>query len=90
MAECSTCAGCGKIADDDDKTPWKYWEELPPPSNAAVALGIVNPLPCPDCGGTGTDTAGVSEQVSESRKRLIAYAMLGSMFREQNEEKREG
>jgi C4-type Zn-finger protein len=51
--ECPTCAGCGKIANDDEGTPWKYWAELPSPSNLAVTLGIVVPLPCPVCGGTG-------------------------------------
>jgi hypothetical protein len=50
-AECSRCAGCGQIANDDDGTPWVYWAELKPPSNMAVALGLVFPLPCPECGG---------------------------------------
>lgn len=51
--ECGTCAGCGRIANDDDRTPWKYWEELPVQSALAVVAGIVRPLPCPDCRGTG-------------------------------------
>jgi hypothetical protein len=39
--ECARCAGCGQIATDDDGTPWKYWAEIPPPSNLAVTLGMV-------------------------------------------------
>lgn len=51
--DCPTCAGCGQIANDDDRTPWKYWAELLPPSNLAVTLGIVRPVTCPDCYGSG-------------------------------------
>lgn len=51
--ECSKCAGCGRIANDEEGTPWKYWEELPIKSAAAVIMGIVKPLTCPDCKGTG-------------------------------------
>jgi hypothetical protein len=45
--------GCGKIANDDDRSPWTYWERLRPPANIAVQLGIVVPLRCEECGGTG-------------------------------------
>lgn len=51
--DCSTCDGCGKIANDDDRTPWTYWAELKPPSNMAVAMGLVRPITCPDCNGVG-------------------------------------
>lgn len=54
---CGKCAGCGQIANDDDGTPWKYWAELPPPSNLAVTLGLVRPQTCPACNGTGTTPA---------------------------------
>lgn len=49
---CARCAGCGQIANDDEGTPWKYWAELPPPSNLAVQMGLVRPLPCPKCSQT--------------------------------------
>lgn len=50
---CRRCAGCGQIATDDDGTPWCYWAEIPPPSNLAVTLGLVRPVPCPACDGLG-------------------------------------
>jgi hypothetical protein len=50
---CPACMGCGKIANDDDRSPWTYWERLRPPANIAVQLGIVVPLRCEECGGTG-------------------------------------
>jgi hypothetical protein len=53
QTDCGKCAGCGKIANDDDETPWKYWEGIEPPSNIAVTLGIVRPVTCPECGGSG-------------------------------------
>ena len=55
--ECDRCAGCGQIANDDDGTPWKYWAELPAQSAIAVHLGLVRPIPCPECKGTGHDPA---------------------------------
>lgn len=50
---CIRCDGCGRLADDDDESPWSAWENLPPESNLAVRLGLVEPHPCPDCGGSG-------------------------------------
>lgn len=55
MVKCDTCAGCGKIADDEDRTPWKYWLELPLGSSAAVLMGLVKPIICPSCKGTGEE-----------------------------------
>jgi hypothetical protein len=53
LNECSRCAGCGKIASDEEGTPWKYWLELPLKSAIAVVAGLVRPVVCPACGGTG-------------------------------------
>lgn len=49
LPTCSRCYGCGRIADSDDGEPWSWWETLPWPSNAAVVLGVVRPIPCPAC-----------------------------------------
>lgn len=63
--ECTRCAGCGKIANDDEGTPWKYWAELPVQSAVAVIMGIVRPLPCTECGGSGKRSAtGQSNRMS--------------------------
>ena len=43
--------GCGQIANDDDASPWAVWEALEPPSDMAVRLGFVRPMPCPECEG---------------------------------------
>lgn len=50
---CHRCAGCGQVADDPDNTPWSYWEQLPLKSGLAVVLGLVRPLKCPLCKGSG-------------------------------------
>lgn len=47
--KCSTCDGCGQVANTDDREPWTAWEDLPPGSDLAVRLGLVRPVPCPDC-----------------------------------------
>ncbi len=52
LEKCPTCDGCGQVADDEDHTPWSEWLSLPVKSGAAVILGLVHPLSCPDCGGS--------------------------------------
>jgi len=51
--KCQTCDGCGRVADTEDREPWTAWTSLPLHSAAAVVLGIVRPITCPKCGGSG-------------------------------------
>lgn len=51
--KCSRCWGEGQIADSEEGEPWSMWESLPPGSDLAVRMGIVQPIPCPACGGNG-------------------------------------
>jgi len=51
--KCKRCNGCGRIANSDSGEPWTAWADLPPGSDIAVRLGIVRPIPCPVCRGTG-------------------------------------
>lgn len=53
--KCSRCDGCGQIANDENGSPWTYWERLPEASKLAVRMLIVRPLKCPDCEGSGND-----------------------------------
>jgi hypothetical protein len=52
-ASCQRCCGCGKLANSDDQEPWTEWLALPLQSSLAVVLGLVRPIPCHECGGTG-------------------------------------
>lgn len=52
---CKKCLGWKRVADSDDGESWKYWAELPAASAIAVTLGIVKPVECPRCKGTGKD-----------------------------------
>lgn len=65
---CPKCAGCGRVADDDENTPWKYWAALPFPSDLAVRLGLVSPRTCQSCGGSGGRE---SESVCNAFNRLV-------------------
>jgi len=47
------CDGCGRIASDVDQTPWSYWLAMRPGSDLAIFLGVVKPIPCPECLGKG-------------------------------------
>lgn len=49
---CERCLGWKRV-DDGEQQSWKYWEELPAQSRIAVTMGLVKPIICPDCNGTG-------------------------------------
>ena len=53
-SKCPRCDGCGKIADSEDGEPWSVWTSLPLNAAAAVIAGLVKPLTCPDCDGSGS------------------------------------
>ena len=55
---CEACAGCGYVANDDDATPWKYWADLPQQSAVAIQMGLVKPVLCSACNGTGEPVDG--------------------------------
>jgi hypothetical protein len=50
---CRVCDGCGKVADTPDQEPWTVWTNLPANSAVAVVLGVVKPMDCPECHGSG-------------------------------------
>jgi hypothetical protein len=50
---CPCCRGCGQLADSDDREPWTDWTALPLKSSDAILLGLVKPIPCDECGGSG-------------------------------------
>lgn len=50
---CFRCMGCGKIANDEEGSPWSYWAKVPFESAAAIILGVIKPITCPECGGAG-------------------------------------
>lgn len=53
LENCTRCDGCGRIADCETGEPWTAWQDLPPGGDLAVRAGIVKPIPCPDCSGSG-------------------------------------
>ena len=50
---CNKCDGEGRIANTEEGEPWSLWANLPVKSAMALMMGLVRPIPCPDCGGTG-------------------------------------
>lgn len=57
--KCPSCDGCGKVADTESREPWTAWTSLPPGARVAVDLGVVRPVTCPDCAGSGEDPGSV-------------------------------
>jgi hypothetical protein len=51
--DCDRCEGCGYVANSDDAEPWTAWANLPMQSAIAVQMGLVKPVPCPECDGSG-------------------------------------
>ncbi|MGP9682043.1 hypothetical protein [Brachybacterium sp. AOP3-A1-3] len=49
------CHHCNdeKVTDDNDditeRVPWSFWQKLTPPSDMAVRMGMVKPIPCAHC-----------------------------------------
>ena len=68
---CRHCLGWKKIANSDDGESWKYWAELSSPENLAVVLGVVFPIDCPRCQGTG------KEPSAEMRSTRLTQALAG-------------
>ena len=51
---CVQCLGWKRV-DNGEFQSWKYWAELPPQSRVAITMGIVKPVVCPRCNGTGKE-----------------------------------
>lgn len=49
VATCRRCDGCRQIANDEEGAPWTAWTDLPAASQIAIRMGLVSPIPCPDC-----------------------------------------
>lgn len=60
---CHRCLGCGQLANSDDREPWTTWQDLPPGSDLAVRLGLVRPVPCDICGGSGKTPAATAHEL---------------------------
>lgn len=65
---CPRCDGCGMLADTEDKEPWSDWMALPLRSSHAVLLGVVRPILCPDCNGTGQVGS-----LQDAKRRLFGW-----------------
>lgn len=50
---CHWCDGSGKRANTPDREPWTVWMNLPLKSAMAVTMGLVRPVECDECNGTG-------------------------------------
>lgn len=81
---CQKCLGWGRIANDDDQTPWKYWAEMPAPSNIAVTLGVVYPITCPRCQGCGKEPAPVGVVTTAIEDVMAERARQDAKWGEQN------
>lgn len=59
---CQKCLGWKQIANDNAQSSWKYWAELPMPATIAVQMGMVFPIDCPRCMGTGVELSATARQ----------------------------
>lgn len=56
---CPWCDGSGKRANTPGREPWTVWMNLPLKSAMAVTMGVVRPVECDMCEGSGVQPAGV-------------------------------
>lgn len=90
MAKCTKCEGEGQVANTDQHEPWSLWEQLPAGSDAAVRSGLVRPIPCLACGGSG-ESAVALPPVARRRAPTafdLAVGFLRDERRKQVEEKK--
>ena len=67
------CGGCGQIANSPDGESWTVWTSLPPGSDIAVKIGLVRPIPCPECGGVLVQrAAGNREGIVADRAKTVS------------------
>ena len=62
MNECPRCDGCGQLADTEIHEPWTAWTpwlSLPMSRSMELMMGMVSPVDCPVCGGSGKVEQGV-------------------------------
>lgn len=58
--KCPKCAGCGRIASDNIGMPWSSWEAQHLDQSGPVLRGVVKPIGCPICGGSGRTVVATS------------------------------
>ncbi len=50
---CTQCLGWKRV-DSEDHLSWKYWKKYPE-IKGAIRKGLVTPVECPHCNGTGVE-----------------------------------
>ena len=60
---CEQCLGWKRV-DDGEGASWKYWAELPAQSAIGIQLGLIKPVECPRCHGSGIEPGQEDEQGS--------------------------
>ena len=55
--KCGGCDGDGRVACGEEAAPWSAWMAIPLASAGAVVAGLVYPVVCPGCKGTGVRRA---------------------------------
>lgn len=75
MAKCTRCEGCGKLADTDEQEPWTAWAKLPLQSSMAVLSGLVKPVLCMVCNGTGRVEKTLIPEEEDGSDDLLRYCM---------------
>jgi len=51
---CKQCLGWKQV-DNTQGISWKVWAELPEKLSVAIHMGLIRPVICPHCNGTGIE-----------------------------------
>lgn len=78
---CPKCNGCGRVADTESQEPWSVWEDLPLKSSHAVIAGVVNPITCSRCGGTGFVDAMTEQPMPKPGRAGVTDAVIEDLRR---------
>lgn len=77
---CVRCLGCGQVANSEDREPWSTWASLPAGSDLAVRTGLVKPVPCDDCGGSGVALKLDQAPEDKPKKALVLHIEVDGFY----------
>ena len=77
---CTRCLGWKRIATSADGESWKEWAELPQHAATAVLMGLVRPIVCPRCDGTGQEPGACAVAVAAARALADAARALVAWY----------
>lgn len=70
-AFCGRCEGCGRIANMEPMLPWTHYMKTGMDRAGPATFGVLRPVPCPECQGTGRKRSPIGEPEDRSSTTVL-------------------